>query len=258
MHQLKGDFSSRRWKGGDFHSAEAKPDLIHTESGSETEYGDHQVNDLAVIHEERVPRKFFPTASSPPGSPKRPSRKEKKVMFRTVLGIDGSSLGPLNNVIQEETPEETWHMIFLHYFWCSRLFLVVYGIIVFSILSNEPLILHGITIAILGFMFRQALAWVCFLAESRETRSAIKHLKWMTRFSFKNVQKVAEGDRMRGFLATKTFNFWTGSTGKGFALSYLRKQSHDIRQRKLQEAKNALDESTRTFQNMAGPPWRRS
>lgn len=123
----------------------------------------------------------------------------------------------------------------------------MYSIVFLALLLRQPLILHGIHIAVIWFMLRQMMTWVTFITENQETREAVRHLRWLMRYSFQNVQKAAEGDSFRGFILTKTANFWTVGAGKGFVKSFLRDQGREIRQRNLKEAKEALANATRSL-----------
>lgn len=169
---------------------------------------------------------------------RRLSHKEKKQHLRAVLGISSSeTIFTTSTKTFEKSVTETPQ---LHYFWGSRLWISIYLIIIASALFRQIALLHGISVVILWHMIENVISWGLFVSQSKEVKAIVQHLRWTCKFAFKNVEKAAEGDTLRGFLATKTFNFWTGP-GKTFLTSFFRQQSRDIRMRALKESMESLN-----------------
>jgi hypothetical protein len=223
-----------------------KPDLTPTDGCSDSENIEHPHEKLVACPcNEDSHSAAQPVQPIVPKSPKRQSRKEKKQRFRALLGIvDATTATVIKATKRTEIPEEREVKLSLHYFWFSRFWIRIYATLLLSILSREPAILHGVTIIICYCMLKRAFIWGMFLSTTNEAASSLQHFRWMYKFALTTLEKALDGDRLRGFLATKTIQFWTGS-GMNFILSFLREQSRDIRKRTLKETRDSLERQIR-------------
>ncbi len=184
----------------------------------------------------------------------RRSKREQKENLRAVLGIDEN--GAIAATETRVEPEGSRiGALTSHYFWGSRFWISIYTIVSLSLLCRRAALLHGISIVILWFVLKVALAWQTFLSQSQEVKAIIQHIRWICKFALKNAEKAAEGDKLRGFLATQTFIFWAGA-GKTFIFSFLRYQSREVRTRMLKETRESLNrqilEKKRSLQTTLG------
>lgn len=218
---------------------ECTPDMTHTESCSDSETIDH-------LHEKTVPCALHEDDHSitpkPPKSPtRRQLRKDKKQHLRALFGLDDAvAIVAIKAKSERPVTEERDAESSLHYFWFSSFWIRIYTILLLSVLTREPALLHGITMLILWCMLKQGMVWGVYLSTSQEGAQCLKLFRWMFRFALTTFEKALDGDRMRGFLATKTIQFWSG-TGMNFVAAFMRDQSRDIRTRMLKETRDSLE-----------------
>mmetsp|Transcript_111528 Transcript_111528/g.322375 ORF Transcript_111528/g.322375 Transcript_111528/m.322375 type:complete len:255 (+) Transcript_111528:220-984(+) len=170
--------------------------------------------------------------------------KEKKRHFREMLGLEESVTGKSIRVEQDSSMAEDKGF---HYFWWSPFWIAIYVVLLSTIILREPVLLHGITIIVTWRIVACVLGWGSFVTRSRDLKAGIKRLEWMTKFAFRNVERTIDGHRFRGYLTTKTVHFWAAGTGKSFALSFLRKQSQEMRAREIKEKRQYLENSLTSF-----------
>ena len=135
-----------------------------------------------------------------------------------------------------------------HYFWGSRFFTTIYGVVVVAVVMREPLVLFGIPLVVLWFMLWQAVAWFQYMTDGREKKDVIKFLEWWTRFALKRVRDaVVNGDALTIFGTMMTMNFWSNGFGKNMAVSVSTSLSRQSYKRVLKHTKDVLVQNTRAF-----------
>lgn len=169
-----------------------------------------------------------------PQSPSRQTRKEKRKEIRSRL----SNIATLENDSQDS---RTPSLLTFHTFWTSQFFLTVYGIVLISLISRQLLLLHGVSLLILWRIMDRVLVWGLYLWRSNETKAIVQHVRWISKFAFKQAGKAAEGDRLRSYIATQAFKFWTG-TGKNILKTMFRWQTSWVRNRALKETGDTLQQ----------------
>ena len=171
---------------------------------------------------------------SNPQSPSRQTRKKKRKEIRSRL----SNIATLEVDSQVST---TPSLLSIHTFWASQFFLTIYGIVLISLISRQWLLLHGVSLLILWRIMDRVLVWGLYLWRSNETKAIVQHVRWISKFAFKQAGKAAEGDRLRSYIATQAFKFWTG-TGKNILKTMFRWQTSWVRNRALKETGDTLQQ----------------
>lgn len=166
-------------------------------------------------------------------SPSRRS-KERKQEIRSRLGIFG-------NITTEDSQVSTTRSPAMHDFWGSRFFLSIYAIVLVALLSRQWVVLHGLLLVIVWPIMDRLWIWGLFIWQSNELKSILRHVRWFSRFAFTQAGKAAEGDRLRSYIATQTFMFWTG-TGKNIIRTIIRVETRWIRTRLLRETEDTLQQ----------------
>ena len=227
------------------HGSEGSVDS--TESGSSSENVDqcgHEVT-LDAFHSARESVERSESAS--PRLVHGQSCEDKKAKSRLSLWLSDFSFVQPTRRSHKMVHEHKKEFVF-HYFWGSRFFTTIYGVVVVAVVMREPLVLFGIPLVVLWFMLWQAVAWFHYMTDGREKKDVIKFLEWWTRFALKRVRDaVVNGDALAIFGTLMTMNFWSNGFGKNMAVSVSTSLSRQSYKRVLKHTKDVLVQNTRAF-----------
>lgn len=166
----------------------------------------------------------------------RKLQKEQKDRFRELVVMGQSSLETASGI--SGTVEEISTSV--HYFWGSNFWTRIYMLVIMAILFRQPQILHGITLFVLAKVLERGVAWGLFLADSKEVRTSKQHVTWILKFALGELEKTVEGDTVRSWLASVSFNFWQGR-GKSYVNRLVRNNVAGVNMGILKEAREKLE-----------------